>query len=465
VTRRFVAVALAATAVAALAVPWLLGLRVELLYHRFLDDLAARGYRIVQDEYHRGWLGARALTQIGPPMDLLTGAEAGSEAPRLQIISRVTHGPRGANLRRWPPLLGTSMSRVTVVGGARALPPLLVNGSIDVLGAIDSAWQIPDVAYSGALGQLHLIGGEGRLRADGDRREWGGDGELARLEVIDRSGQALVLEGLGWRFAGRWVHAGLPAGESELSLQGLSLDGTGQRPPLKLSDARLQLQARMEQGRADLSAGLAVDQLSVDHAEFAPSRLRLALTGVDMLALGALRDAMRTYNAQELPESIRGLALGALLTQSLPRLLSGAPHLALDDLELMTPQGPVNGLARLQVAAMDAADLARPSHWLKRLSGEARIAAPQALVLQQLVDDQQRRVRDELRRRGERFDPLPPRLATEVEQAAQASLAALIRNGWLVADQGRLSAAVLIGDGLLTVNGKTIPIAGMARDQ
>jgi len=256
-------------------------------------------------------------------------------------------------------------------------------------------------------------------------------------------------------------------GESELRLQGLSLDGTGPRPPLKLENAQLRLQSRLEQGRVDLGASLAVDQLSVNHADFAPSRLRLDLTGVDAHALRALRDGMRAYNARELPESVRGLAFGALLAQSLPGLLSGGPRIALRDMDLTTPQGSVSGQAWLQFAATetDVFDLARPSRWLKGLSGEARIAAPQALVLQLLVDDQQRRVRDELRHRGESADPLPPRLETEVEQAAQASLAALIRDGWLVADHGRLSAAVLIGDGLLTVNGKTIPIAGVARDR
>ena len=466
-TRRLVAVALAATAVAALAVPWLVGLRAEQLYHRFLDDVAARGYPIVHDEYHRGWLGARALTQIGPRADSPADSDAEAEPPRLQVVSQIAHGPRGAALWRWPPLLASSTSRITVVGRARALPPLLVDGSIDVLGAIDSAWQVPDLAYSGALGRLHLTDGQGRLQADADRPEWRGDGKLARLEADDGSGQALVLYGLGWRFAGHWVDPGLPVGESELRLQGLSLDGTGPRPPLKLENAQARLQSRLEQGRVDLGASLAVDQLSVNHADFAPSRLRLDLTGVDAHALRALRDGMRAYNARELPESVRGLAFGALLAQSLPGLLSGGPRIALHDMDLTTPQGSVSGQAWLQVAATytDILDLARPSRWLKGLSGEARIAAPQALVLQLLVDDQQRRVRDELRHRGESADPLPPRLETEVEQAAQASLAALIRDGWLVADHGRLSAAVLIGDGLLTVNGKTIPIAGMARDR
>ncbi|MCF7985477.1 MAG: YdgA family protein, partial [Thiohalocapsa sp.] len=100
----------------------------------------------------------------------------------------------------------------------------------------------------------------------------------------------------------------------------------------------------------------------------------------------------------------------------------------------------------------------RTSDWLSRLSGEARLSAPQPLLLQLLVQEKERRVRAELRHRGEPVGPLAPSLKSEVEQAAQASLAGLIRDGWLQANAGRLIAAAVVGDGLLTINGKTWPI-------
>ncbi|MGB5733005.1 MAG: DUF945 family protein, partial [Thiohalocapsa sp.] len=104
----------------------------------------------------------------------------------------------------------------------------------------------------------------------------------------------------------------------------------------------------------------------------------------------------------------------------------------------------------------------QPLMWLQRLSGEAQASAPQALVLQLLVDDQRRRVQRELQHRGERTEPLPTRLEEEVEAAAQASLSSLIRGHWLVSDRGRLYASAVLDGGLLILNGRPLPINGLA---
>jgi uncharacterized protein YdgA (DUF945 family) len=55
---------------------------------------------------------------------------------------------------------------------------------------------------------------------------------------------------------------------------------------------------------------------------------------------------------------------------------------------------------------------------------------------------------------------LPPRLDAEVSAAASAALAALIRDGWLLAEGDRLRAAAALGDGQLALNGKILQVAG-----
>ena len=454
----------------ALGLPWLLGVRAEHLYEEAVADLAAAGYRIVQNEYRRDWLESTALLVIAP------AASDAAEAPQLQVASRIGHGPGADDLLRWPPVLATARSRVTVIGGLRQLPPLLVQTALEAGGAVAATLRLPGITYSGRVGMLNLVDGQGELRLGDGGDGLSGAGELPLLEATDVTGQALTLRGLGWRFALHGLTAGVPVGGGALTLDELQLDATTDLPPLQVSGVLMRLETAVDAGQARAEAELRIDELMVNGSQFAPSRLQLALTGVDAASLSSLLDGLRQLDARDLPESMRGLAIGALLTQSLPGLLSAAPQLELERMALATPFGAVTADARLAVsggvgsnlvpsAGTGARDGAEPNArppliWLQRLSGEAQVFAPQALVLQVMIDEQRRRVQRELMNRGELADPLPARLEAEMEAAAQASLLSLIRDRWLLSDRGRLSASAVLADGRLTWNGKTIPING-----
>lgn len=453
-----------------LGLPWLLGLYAERLYREAVAELSAAGYRIAQDVYRRGWSESTAVLVIGAP------DEAGAAAPRLQIASRIAHGPGVDQWRRWPPVLASARGRVTVIDGWRQLPPLHARAALEVGGVVVAALQLPGITYSGQAGSLHLVDGHGELRRGDDGNGWSGQGELPFLEATDVAGQTLAMRALGWRFALRGLSGGVPVGGAALTLDALRLDAMMNRPPLEVAGVLMRLETAVDAGRASAEAELRIDRLRVNGAAFAPSQLHVAVAGIDAPSLSSLVDGLRQLDARDLPESMRGLAIGALLTQSLPGLLSAAPRLELQRLELATPFGAVTADARLTVSgggavkvaptAGDSAELGielgrgQPLPWLQRLSGEAQVSAPQALVLHLMIEEQRQRVRRELRNRGESTDPLPARLEAELESAVQASLLSLIRDRWLLSDRGRLSAAAVLADGRLTLNGKLVPING-----
>lgn len=440
------------------AAPWLMGLEAERLYREALSELLSRGYRIEQDEYRRGWLGARTLTVVAPPP---LADPAALARPRLQLVSRITHGARGRALLHWPPLLAAASGRATVIGSARALPPLLVDARIDLERRVAAELRLPDVSYTGASGRLRLSGGRAGLRSDPGAASWHGWGELPTLEAIGTDGRTLTLHGLGWRIDASRPGLGLVFGRGELSVAAIALGGAGGTPSFSAAGLGLTLEADPRGERVDLTAAAALDRLRIHGADYAPLRLRLALTGVDAASLLAIRDAVGELNARSLPESLRGLAFGAILARYLPDVLAGEPRLSLDPVELMTPDGPLSASLSLRLADMDAAGLREPLAWLTHLAGEARVALPQPLLLGWMTEQQRRRVREELMHRGEGAEPLPTRLELEIAGAAQAALARLIHERWLIPGEGRLRAAAELGDGRLAVNGKAVPINGV----
>ncbi|MCF7989817.1 MAG: YdgA family protein [Thiohalocapsa sp.] len=455
---RAVPAAIVAAAMAVSALPWLLGLRVEHDYRGLLAALAADGYGLIEQDYQRGWRRSSARLLVAPP-----SLRDDAEPPRLRIAVRIVHGPPGlADMLRWPPVLGFARARVTVVDAPRALPPLLVDALIGPFGGLDLALRLPDSSYAGEAGRLLLTDVRTELDISADRRAWRARGVITGFEAVADDARRLAVEGLSWQADVDSGDAGLPLGVATLTLEHMSLGYGDTQPSLAAGGVRIALRSRLSAAeRAAMEAEIEVDRLIREQSELAPSRAELSLTGLHAPTLAALWSGVMALNQRQLPASMRGLALGGLLGEHLPALLSSGPGAKLAPLEVTTPHGMLTAALSLTVKASEVqADPTSPrtSDWLSRLSGEARLSAPQPLLLQLLVQEKERRVRAELRHRGEPVGPLAPSLKSEVEQAAQASLAGLIRDGWLQANAGRLIAAAVVGDGLLTINGKTWPI-------
>lgn len=81
--KRFITVLALVAAIAAVAAPYLIGLRVETLFHQHVARLSAQtGYPIDVVRYERGWLHAQAVTRIDLPDDVT-----------ITLQHRITHGP------------------------------------------------------------------------------------------------------------------------------------------------------------------------------------------------------------------------------------------------------------------------------------------------------------------------------------------------------------------------------------
>ena len=433
-------------------------------YQQLLEDLAGRGYRVVAEDYRSGWRHSVVRTEIAPPA-------VGDKPPRLRVAVRLRHGP-AVWLERWPPTLATARGRVTVVDAPRALPPLLLNARLAATGALDARLRVPDVAYSGAAGQLHFAASEAHLQVPGDGH-WRLRGGSRRLEATDASGRSLRLGDLGWDLAAGDAGAVLPLSRLHLSLGSMRLDASSARPPVALAGLDIEATAAVANGEAGVDAVVAVDALAIDAQAYAPSALTASITGIDAAALLDLRERFLALDGGALTASQQGVVMGRLVMAKVPELLSRTPTVQVQRLAVTTPYGSLDATAELGLVPPDAArthGAAAPAmagagaHLLPtllgRLMGDARVSAPQALVLALVAEQQTRRARRELALRGEPADELPPALAADVETAAQAATAALVREGWLEAQQGRLVAALRLDRGTLRVNGKAVSLPG-----
>ena len=459
--RRVIAAAVLVAAVAA-AVPWALGLYLEHRHGLLLDNLVTRGYRIPVDEYRVGWLRSTMRTEIAP-------AE-GEEQSRLRLNLRLRHGPE-VWLGVWPPVVADADGRARVLGGPREMPPLVLAARLHGSGALDVALRVPDVGYSGAAGRLSLVSSDADLRLAREGT-WALDGHIESLEATAPDGRRLRLDAIDCALAGADADAPVPLSRLRLAVGALHLDAAAARQPVDVEAFEASLTASATPPTTvAFTLGGSVAALSIGQDAYAPSALAATISGIDAAALRDLRVRLAALDGSGLSASQQGMLTVRLLLTALPRLLSATPAAALHRLSVTTPQGPIAATADLRMAptgkvAEPGMSLAVPqaegaallSVLWGRLFGSAQIEAPRSLVVALLAEQQTRRVRHELALRGTPADTLPPALAADVEAAAQAATAALLREGWLKSEQGGLVAKLAIENGNLRVNGKAVAL-------
>jgi hypothetical protein len=457
---RLIAVALVVAVVAAL-LPGAAGLYLKQRWDALLDDVAARGYALAARDYRQGWLQSEAQVEIAPP------ADADDAAPKLGLVLNVEHG-YALWFAQWPPRLAAFRGRASVLGGPRPLPPLRLAGTLGVGGAVSGTLRVPDVTYSGAVGQLHFVAGSGDFAVGPDGR-WALSGGLDALEAEAPDARKLRLTGLGVSLVLARADPAWPVGELGLTLDGLTLDASTTVSAMTLGGLDVALATERDGAAAAVRTGGTVAMLAIGGAGYAPSGIELSLTGLQVPAVAALRARLAALGPKALTPSQRGAAVAQTVLAGLPALVGDDAGLRLSALRVTTPSGELAAEVDLRLAPPAAGAAAeRPGGvaadplraFVGRLAGTAEVSGPQALVVALLAREQTRRVREELALRGESSATLPPALAAELEAAAQASAQALLREGWLVAEQGRLVARLQLDGGMLTVNQKPVAVAG-----
>ncbi len=459
---RRIAAALMAVAVIAAAAPWLFGLQTKQVYDGARDDLAARGYRIIDEHYRLGWLSSEAELVIGAP-GLAPGSPAEAappladpDQPRLRVVTRIAHGPliRSGNARTIG--LAVLRSRLTVVGGVRRLPPLLLEGAIGLDRSLALNARMPAISYAGRDRQLRLSGLSADIALAGPSAAMRIDGRLDLLVLGAADGTAVSIDGLRWRLRLEPVRDLLPLPVGEIAFDHVWLRGVGiGDQALEAEQVDIDVALGQDAERLDVSASVDAAGLSWQGVRVGPARIGAALSGIDLEAARALRDALDVLRAQPMAPSVRGMMQVRLLQTELPTLFDEDARLLLDPVELAGRQGSIS--ARLGLGLRPAASASTP--WPDRLAGEARIGLPQPLLLDLLARQQLERISAELRRRGEPTELLPPELADQVADVAQSALAGLIHERWLVPRRGRLQADLGLDDGVLTINGRRLPLA------
>ncbi|MBK1644182.1 hypothetical protein CKO25_05840 [Thiocapsa imhoffii] len=453
------AVALAGILIVAL-VPPVLGLLAHGGYHALSRDLIAAlpDPGVIENRYEAGWFSSRATLELA--MELEGVMERGPLLMRLDTV--LEQGPLAWLPPSFPPRFARLHSELKLAGLPIEVPPLMLTSDLMADRSIrvelaapafetiatDDSWGL---AVSPSTGTLHGSFEGSRILAGFQipaLRLLGS--AVARAEGVERA------EPLEWdevvhlsdiRFDVEQVRGdqGHPERTARLALaRGRFGEGPPESPALALEGTRLELRQWAEPTAptdlVTLRLRLESERIVTPDHSLSQATLGLALERLDAAALAQWFQELAVLRASGVAPELRGqMALG-MLAAMIPRWTREGLRLELAPVHAETPQGLISG--RLDLGLDDAVAPSpwpgwRPLAWLSQLRGQGELELPEDFLLD-----------------GGR----QPETGSDGRAAIRAPIAAWVADGWITRDAGQLRSAWRLGDGLLTVNGKTVPL-------
>jgi len=382
--------------------------------------------RLEVTEYQRGYLESQAESEL-----VLRLPE--QEPVRVKLSHRIDQLPgidgRYATVHtRWEPSDPALREQLAEVFGEDAEFTLAT--ALYPTGGSSSTGRVPTidrdgVVFSGADLRLETSAGGGfdyqvesdRLAVD-DRAEGVETGAGMNAERLRLAASGEVADdGFVWDSNGR-----LEVGRLEV----VEPDSNG-----SIEDLTIGFDTSREEGLFRFAVDYQVAEARIEGETFSDARMRLA---VDRLDAGAVRTiAERTEELQELAAQGADIeqAVGEVMREELPALLSHGPRVAIDPIEATTAEGGTEMALSVELPAGVVDGEPNPMMWMAMLSAvvvEGSLSMPLALLERQAAA------------RGQ---------AGQVEQ----QLAPLVAQGWLAIEDGMVRTTVDFRQGNLKLNG------------
>lgn len=431
------------------ATPGLLGIQAQRQYDHYVDQLEGAGYRLTERSYARGWFGSDAAFTASLPVP----ADEDAEPVLLHFRSRIVHGPfLGA-----PRAFG--LARVDSELHVGDVPLLVrddrapVRTTVGLFGETYTVIDMPARQASFEDGALQLESGAlaGELRTEPGLGGATGHLTLPLVRLRGGEGEGAELTGLRLDAGTRRSASGLALGEWRLTIE--ALGGTQAGKALHLADLELAARSDEKDGLVSGSADYRLRQVVADGATYGPMDLRLTVSRLPAEALARVQQALDDASAA--PEELQAQAAGLALLSNADALLAGDPAVALERLQVDTPDGRVEGQFELQATGLRLAQIKDAATALRRVEGKASLRVPEAILARFL---HQHAMQQLVAEAGEGAELDEAALEATAAELARQQVAGLVAQELLVREGGQLATAALWRNGLLTVNGKTVPL-------
>ncbi len=444
--------------------PYFLGFEIKNRYRGLLSQFEEAGYQLASHEYDQGFYHSQARSVLAIPVYTPQGDKTDI---RVKIVSDIVHGPYTIS-DGWLGYLTRFESRF--FHQDQALFPEDMGSQIVTKMAFSgdgtTRLDIPSLAntlelennlfldFSGLQGQIgfNVVNGQVSINAytPGLRLSSPGQGELRIGKVQLESDSA------------RGV-ADLMLGKGSFEIEHIAMNDWQRGFGLDVRNIAISAHTFAEAENVNVLASYSVDAFDVDKEHFGPVQIELELTSISAEAMARIQENIKDMQRQQLPPEQQGMAIMGVFMSVMPSLLEQNPGVSLKKFELNTPQGMIQASLSLKVDDMSITDMGVSDKFLQKLVGDASLQIPESLLRQLMSNSTRQQLLMELGKNQDESVELPDPESIEelVEQQVSAQLESLIGQGLLERRGLDLVTVANLKAGLLSINGKMIPLPAM----
>lgn len=447
-----------------LAVPGIAGMQAEEQYKGFTSRFAASGLKIKRNDYQRDWFQANAETEVE---FMLPEQPGGGEATSFSFIikSEITHGPFSMK-HGFSQHIASIETRLLFDDDS--FIPAGYPAHIKTLVGLDGGGKVtldfpayerpakegqPAVDFTGAKGEVVFTAGYNKVVANFSlpRLYVKEEGELS-IEISEVVLNSDVTRGIEDLMLGGGTFS---IGSIRVVLETAGAD-------VDLRNLRFKYSASAANNMVDTAVSYNLDTVSTQGKSFGPMALDFRVSNLSAAVVASFQQALEEISSQHLPPSQQAMVILGVMMSSGSEFLKSDPKIALEKLHVVTPDGIIEGNFQVQSEDLQWADIGNIGVVLKKLIVDARLRMPEKFLRAAIEQQSRQSVIAQInqqRQLGEQVpDPDPEQLKLQTTMMAGKQIETLLAQEFLVRDGSDIATIANLQDGLLSVNGKSIPL-------
>lgn len=443
-----------------LGAPAIVGFKVEDRYQLLIDRAQQRGLNITAHDYQRGWFSSTATTRF---QSVKPGQAAGDgQSLGLTLVSTISHGP----------LVSTGLglaeidSDIEFSDQAIFAPdyPAQIHTLIELAGHGVTRIELPASENAGSTDLPHITFGglSARISFSADQRDFDLNLVSKGLQIGDGDNKLVELGEAQLDSSTSTSASGLLLGGGELTIERFSVRDAETGGQVDIEGIAVDVQSSEASEQVAAAANYRIESIAVGEEHYGPGLLRVELDRLSAPQMVRLQQAMEEINRQSMSDAERGMALMGVVMTVAPELLKGDPSIAIKPLRLVTPEGTVDGELTLRGNGLTLADLSSVQSLAGKLVADLSLRMPEKLLRAMLVQQTRMKLEQQMALVVEQGGEVPDLDEEQLRQLIELRVDEQI-DQWLLQEVvervgSDLATVVSLSSGLLTVNGKTVPI-------
>ena len=445
--------------VALFVAPGLIGFKVQSRHQQIIAGMQQNGFEVVSDNYQRGWFGAQSKTEF--ELDMPSGVKGNSFA--FTMLSDIVHGPLSPDGGLVLASMGTSFQ----VDGKALFPEdenTVLVSNIGLNGDGKTVISIPALKLAGKPGrpEIQFSGVDGVLLFDVGLTHATADIKMPGLWVGGEKGESLQFTDVTLNSDSKAGLLGMFLGSGRFNIKQIDFKNPEKDVAINIDAISVSGDSSENGGNLIFDANYAVNAVTVNGTVYGPAQLELGIENIPAEVAAKLQKELKKMRSLKLTKEQEGMAVMSMMVGAAPDLLKANPKMTIKRLFVKTPDGDIDGKLSIAANGLQWNEITNVQTVLQKLEADAAISLPEKLL--KAVMGMQAKVAlmrqiDQRKKMGHEITvPAKEELEKLSKEMVEQQLAFVLQQELAKRDGTNISSQAKLGDGLLSVNGKTIPL-------